>query len=174
MNLVKTVRASARSSKRVKGFTALEALLATAILAFVTAAVSSALMAGRMQARMASDTMHASMLGHALLDEVTRLPVAEPGEIFQPKARFASSGGTVAAFNCAPDYNGYNDGPGNLTDLAKNPYPDAYQPYSRSVRVIQQTYSPVGWGISLKPYLVTVTVSRDGQQLVTLQRAACN
>jgi len=150
-----------------RAFTAFEALLATAILALITASVSSALMAGRMQSKLARDTMHASMLAHALLDEVTRLPATD------------SAGGgagtrTRFTFTCASDYNDYRDGPGNIQDLAQNPYPAAYQPYTRSVSVIQQTYSPTGWGVSLRPYLVTVTVSRDGQQLISLQRTACH
>jgi len=153
---------------RNRAFTAFEALLATAILALITASVSSALMAGRMQSKLARDTMHASMLAHALLDEVARLPATDSANVAgAARTRFAS-------FTCALDYNNYRDGPDNLMDLAKNPYPAAYQPYTRSVSVIQQTYSPTGWGISFRPYLVTVTVSRDGQQLIALQRTACN
>ncbi len=48
-----------------RGFTAIEALIAAAILAFLTAAVSGALMAGRQQSKFARDTVYASMLARA-------------------------------------------------------------------------------------------------------------
>src|ERR1044072_743349 len=63
---------------RRRGFTAFEALLAAAILAFLTAAVSGALMAGRQQSKMARDTLNASYLAQSLMDEILRLPFSDP------------------------------------------------------------------------------------------------
>ena len=154
------------------GFTAFEALIATAILAFLVAAVSGALMAGRQQSKLARDTLYASMLAKALMDEVMRLPATDPNNstTMGPDAGETRNGST--AFNCVKDYNSYTDGPNNITDWAHNAYPAIYQTFTRSVAVSQVTYTPTGWGQSLSGLLVTVTVSRDGTTLVTEQRVA--
>ena len=159
-----------RTSRR--GFTAFEALIATAILAFLVAAVSGALMAGRQQSKLARDTLYASMLAKALMDEVMRLPTADPNNsvTMGPDPGEMRNGPT--AFNCVKDYNGYTDGPNNITDWASNAYPPIYQTFTRTVAVSPVTYTPTGWGQSLSGLLVTVTVSRDGQTLVTEQRVA--
>ncbi len=161
-----------RTSRR--GFTAFEALIATAILAFLVASVSGALMAGRQQSKLARDTLYASMLAKALMDEVMRLPATDPTNStpLGPIAGETRNGAT--AFNYVKDYNGYTDGPNHITDWANNTYPTIYQPFTRSVVVSQVTYTPAGWGQTLSGFLVTVTVSRDGQTLVTEQRVAFN
>jgi type II secretory pathway pseudopilin PulG len=180
-----------RDQAKVRGFTALEALVAATILAFLTAAVSGALMAGRQQSKVARDTLYASMLARALLDEILRLPTTDPlgyttmgpdsGEVRIP---VFGSGNTQ--FNCVKDYNGYTDGPGmvngqlqttQITQLALTAdsavaYPAVYQPFVRTVSVTPVTYTPTGWNQTATGLLVTVTVSRDGMALVTLQRVA--
>jgi len=154
-----------------RGFTAFEALLAAAILAFLTAAVSGALMAGRAQSKLARDTLYASMLAHSMMDEVMRLPVTDPqGNV----TLGPDPGETRSTFNCVKDYHGYTDGPNNVADIAGNAYPSIYQNYLRTVTVQQVTYTPTGWGRTISAMLVTVTVSRDGQQLIALKRLACN
>ena len=165
------------SQKKILGFTAFEALLASAILAFMTATVTGALMAGRMQSKLARDTLYASMLGHALMDEAMRLPTVDPRgyTTLGPdpgEARIPGAGQT--AFDSVKDYSGYADGPNGVTDIAGNAYPTIYQNYSRSVTITTVSYTPTGWGRTIAGMLVTVTVSRDGQQLVKLQRVACN
>jgi type II secretory pathway pseudopilin PulG len=163
-----------RTSRR--GFTALEALLATAILAFLVAAVSGALMAGRQQSKLARDTLYASMLAKALMDEIVRLPATDPNNSTtmgpDPGEVRIGNPPSTTSFNCVKDYNGYTDGPNNITDLASNAYPAVYQTFTRAVTVAPVTYTPPGWGQSLSGLLITVTVSRDGQILVTEQRVA--
>ncbi|HVX85262.1 MAG TPA: hypothetical protein VH253_10795 [Phycisphaerae bacterium] len=164
------------------GFTAFEALIAAAILAFLTATVSTALMAGRAQSRVARDTVGASMLGQALMEEVMRLPVTDPQGY---KTMGPDPGETRATFNAVDDYDGYTDGPGTvadghgnytlITDLAGNAYPTAYQGFIRKVSVQGVSYTPTGWTRTISGMLVTVTVSSaDGRTLITLQRVACN
>ena len=155
-----------------RGFTAFEALIATAILAFLVAAVSGALMAGRQQSKLARDTLYASMLAKAMMDEVMRLPTADPTNSITMGPDSGETRNGATPFNCVKDYHGYTDGPNTITDLASNAYPSVYQTFTRTVTVSPVTYSPTGWGQSLSGLLVTVTVSRDGQTLVTLQRVA--
>lgn len=167
----------APKSARPRGFTAFEALLAAAILAFMTAAVTGALMAGRMQSKLARDTLYASMLAHAMMDEIMRLPTVDPRgyTTLGPdpgEARIAASG--LTAFDSVKDYHGYTDGPNNITDIAANAYPSIYQTYIRTVNIDLVSYTPTGWGRTISAMLITVTVSRDGQQLIKLQRVACN
>ena len=156
---------------RAGGFTAFEALLAAAILAFLTAAVSGALMAGRQQTKLARDTVYASTLAHALMDEVMRLPTIDP---LGYTTLGPDPGEVRSTFNCVKDYNGFTDGPNTVSDIAGNALPSVYQPYVRTVSIQAVTYTPLGWGRTMNALQVTVTVTRDGQQLINLQRIACN
>jgi prepilin-type N-terminal cleavage/methylation domain-containing protein len=161
-----------------RGFTAFEVLLASAILAILTAAVSGALMAGRAQSKMARDTLNASMLCHALLDEVMRLPTTDPHgyTTLGPDAGETRSGTT--AFNSVKDYCYYTDGVGTstptITDIAGNAYQTVYQTFVRVVSEQSISYTPANWSATVTGLLVTVTVSRDGVVLSKLQRFACN
>lgn len=154
-----------------RAFTAFEVLLAAAILAIITAAVSSALMAGRAQSQLARDTLYASMLAHSMMDEVTRLPTADPHGY---TTLGPDSGETRTTFNSIKDYNGYTDGPTGITDLAGTTFPDVYQTFTRTVTVANKTYTPAGWGYTVSGLLITVNVTKNGNSLVTLQRFACN
>jgi hypothetical protein len=154
----------------LRGFTAFEALLAAAILAFLTAAVSGALAAGRAQSKLARDTMYASMLANAMVDEVMRLPITDPQGY---TTMGPDPGETRATFNCVKDYHGYTDGPGTIADMAGNTYPSEYQVFTRTVTVSAASYSPTGWSKTIPAMVVTVTVSRDGQALMTIKRVAC-
>ena len=155
-----------------RGFTSVEALLAAAILAFITAAVSGALMAGRQQSRLAQDTVYASLLGRSLMDEIMRLPIADP---LGYSTLGPDPGETRRSlYDNVDDYSGYTDGPNNITDLAGNTLSSEYQPFVRTVTITALAQSPTGWGRTINGFLVTVTVSRDGKTLVTLQRYACN
>lgn len=167
-------------STRKRGFTAFEALIAITILAFLTAAVSGALMAGRQQSKLARDTLNASMLGKAMMDEVMRLPTADPNGL---TTMGPNGGQTRKTYDSVKCYHGYMDGPGNvgdaqgavhpITDLAGTVYPDVYQSFVRAVTVTPVSYAPAGWGQTITGLLVTVTVTRDGGGAsITLQRVA--
>jgi len=152
-----------------RGFTAIEALFAAVLLAVLTAAVSGALMAGRQQSKLARDTLSASFLAQALMDEIMRLPFDDPtGD----KTVALQVGGTRLSANNIGDYSGYADGPSNITDIASNIYPDTYQGFTRTVTTTAVSTSPSGWNKTLNGLLVTVSVSRDGVELLKLQRIA--
>jgi MSHA pilin protein MshD len=153
------------------GFTAIEALVAATILAILTAAVSGALMAGRAQSKLARDTLSASFLAQSLMDEIMRLPFNDP----KGYTTMGPDGGeTRATFDNVDDYCGYTDGPGAITDLAGNAYPDAYAGFVRTVSMTAVSTSPAGWNRTLTGLLVTVSVTKDGVELVKLQRIAWN
>jgi type II secretory pathway pseudopilin PulG len=157
---------------RRRAFTALEALIAAAILSFLTAAVSGALMAGRAQSKLARDTLAASFLAQSLMDEVMRLPFDDPlgYTTFGP-----DNGETRSTFTNIDDYHNYSDGSGTgvtITDLAGNSLPDTYQVFKRTVTMSTVSTSPMNWNRTINGLLITVTVTRDGEELMKLQRIA--
>jgi MSHA pilin protein MshD len=154
--------------RRPVAFTAFETLIAIAILAVVTAALSGALSAGRQQTKNAQNTVAATELAQALMDEILRLPYSDPNgyTTFGPDPGETSR----ALFNNIDDYHGYTDGPANATDVANNPYPSNLQGFIRSVTVTTATMQPSGWTMTVSGELVQVTVTLGGTTIVTLQR----
>src|SRR4051812_41986760 len=104
---------SHRPKTRAAAFTAVEALFACAILAFLTAAVSGALMAGRQQSKLARDTLNASFLAQSLMDEILRLPFNDPNGYTTWGPDSGENG--RGTFNNVDDYSGYTDGVGTST-----------------------------------------------------------
>jgi len=159
-------------SHRRRAFTALEALIAASILAFLTAAVSGALMAGRAQSKLARDTLSASFLAQSMMDEIMRLPFDDP----LGYTTFGPDNTEVrTTFDNIDDYSGYTDGSGTnvtITDLAGNALPDTYQVFNRAVTMQAVSSSPTNWNRTINGLLITVTVTRDGQELIKLQRIA--
>ncbi|HEY4328183.1 MAG TPA: type II secretion system protein [Phycisphaerae bacterium] len=158
-----------RSSPRA--FTAIEALIAATILAILTAAVSSALMAGRQQAKLARDTLSASFLGQSLMDEIMRLPFNDPNGVGVMGPDGAE---TRPTFNNVDDYCGYTDGPATITDIAGNAYPSTYTGFIRTVSMTAVSTTPSNWNKTLTGLLITISITKDGVELVKLQRIAWN
>jgi hypothetical protein len=100
-----------------------------------------------------------------------RLPYDDPGG---STTMGPDPGETRTTFDNIDDYCGYTDGPGTITDIANNPYPDAYAGFVRTVSMTAVSTSPTGWNRTLTGLLVTVSVSKDGAELVKLQRIAWN
>ena len=71
-------------------------------------------------------------------------------------------------------YNTYTDGGGTtistISDVSGNAYPSPYQNFTRTVAVTLTSAQPTGWSLSDPGYLVTVTVTRNGQPAAVLQR----
>ena len=165
------MKCALRTSKKHRhAFTAIEALFAATILAILTAAVSGALMAGRAQSKLATDTLNASFLAQSLMDEINRLPFNDP----QGTTTMGPDSGetTRLLYDNIDDYSGYADGPTGITDLAGNAYPDIYQTFTRTVLMTAVSMSPTGWNRTMSGLLITVSVKRDGVELVKLQRIA--
>ncbi len=158
--------------KRRRAFTAIEALVAAAVLAILTAAVSGALIAGRTQSKLARDTLAASFLAQSLMDEVTRLPFNDPNGYTTAGPDPGNT--TRATYDNIDDYSDYSDGPNSLTDLAGNAYPASYQGFTRTVTMTAVSSTPPGWGRTLTGLQIDVSVSKDGVELVKLQRITWN
>jgi MSHA pilin protein MshD len=157
---------------RRRAFTTIEALIAATILAILTAAVSGALMAGRAQSKTARDTLSASFLAQSLMDEILRLPFADPQGY---TSMGPDPGETRATFDNNDDYCGYCDGGSStITDLANNAYPDTYNGFKRTVSMTAISTSPAGWNRTVTGLLITVSVSKDDTELIRLQRIAWN
>jgi MSHA pilin protein MshD len=165
--LYRSARMHCAPSRR--GFTAIEALVAAAILSILTAAVSGALMAGRAQSKLARDTLSASFLAQSLMDEINRLPFDDPNGY---TTMGPDNGEARASFNNIDDYSGYTDGPSNITDIAGNAYADTYQGFTRTVTMTAVSTSPTGWNRTLSGLLITISVTKDGVELIKLQRIA--
>lgn len=151
-----------------RGFTALETLFAAAILAIVSAAVSGALSAGRQQARNAQDTLHATMLARALMEEIIRLPYADP----QGAVGLGPDAGetTRKLYDNNDDYHGYTDGPTGLCAVEGTVYASDLQGFTRGVSMTPTTFTPTGWGQSVSGLMITITVQKEGATLSQLQR----
>jgi type II secretory pathway pseudopilin PulG len=157
---------------RRHAFTTIEALVAATILAILTAAVSGALMAGRGQSKAARDTLAASFLAQSLMDEIVRLPFNDPQGY---TSMGPDPGESRATFDNVDDYCGYTDGgTSTFTDLAGNPYPDSYMGFTRTVSMAAISTAPAGWNRTLTGLLITVSVTKDGSELIRLQRIAWN
>jgi type II secretory pathway pseudopilin PulG len=158
--------------RKARGFTAIEALFASVLLAILTAAVSGALMAGRQQTKLARDTLNASFLGQSLMDEIMRLPFSDPSgyTTMGPDVNETSR----ALYNNVDDYSGYTDGPSNLADIAGQAYSTTYQAFKRTVTMSAVSTSPSGWNRTVTGLLVTVSVTREGVEVIRLQRVAWN
>lgn len=150
------------------GFSALETLFAASILAIVSAAISGALSAGRQEAANAQDTVRATMLARALIEEIIRLPYADP----QGYTTLGPDSGesSRALFDNVDDYSGYTDGPSNLTSVDGTAYPSDLQGFTRSVSMTAATFTPTGWSPGISGLLVTVTVQKNSATVCQLQR----
>ncbi len=150
---------------RHAGFTAFEALLAVAILAIITAAVSGALSAGRQQSQNSVDLLYARMHAEALMSEVLRLAPSTNTSKSAPTA-----GITRQSAADLQDYCNYSDGPAGIKDLSGNAYPDAMQGFVRTISVTRQGTMKLKNMTLSAPCVVTVTISHDGRVLVNQSR----
>lgn len=149
------------TSRHQAGFTMLEVLAATTILAFAVIAVAESVSVAQSQTFEALHDGRATTLAEAFLEEVVSKPYADP-------AGGAISLGpdvdelTRALFDNIDDYNGFtldtlkSVDPDVLTDIAGNVLPSAYQQFSIN---ISTTYTNVTLFESVPGINVVVTVT---------------
>lgn len=137
-----------------RGLTLVESLIASAILAVAVIAVSQAVVAGQMQTVDALHRARAMELAEALMDEVLRLPYADPD----------GTGGEIgrANFDDLADFNGFSETAGTLADAGGSVYEAPLQGFSRSVSVVPANggsgISVTGFGSPLVGLTAMVTV----------------
>lgn len=146
-----------RSSRRPSGFTLLEVLIASSILAFATLGLVQAVSAGQAQTIDALRRARATALAEAMVEEVLSKPYADPqGEVtLGPDAGESARGD----FDNLDDYHGFSEAAGALADSAGTLYPQPFQRFERSVAVQADTVSVPALGGGLDGLRVTVTVT---------------
>ncbi|MCK4659083.1 MAG: hypothetical protein KAV82_06130 [Phycisphaerae bacterium] len=152
--------------RRFRALTLVECLLASVILAVAVVAVTQAVVAGQMQTVAALHRSRGVQLAEALMDEVLRLPYADPD----------GTGGEVGRsnFDNLEDFNGFNESPGALSDAGGTPYGTPFQGFSRAVTVTPANggsgINVSGFGDPLPGLTVTVVVQDTAGATWTLTR----
>ena len=148
--------------RKTRGFTLVEALLASVILAVAVVAVAQAVAAGQAQSHEAVRTLRGQLLAEAMMEEILATSYADPD----------TDGETGRAnFDDIDDFNGFTQAAGALTDAAGVAYPDTYQRCSIAVTVTSSstTLTDLG-GASYDGKNVVVTVTDLDGRTWTLTR----
>ncbi|MEQ9452959.1 MAG: prepilin-type N-terminal cleavage/methylation domain-containing protein [Phycisphaeraceae bacterium] len=136
------------------GFTLLEVMIASTVLALITLALTQAMAAGHMHTLAALERARAMTLVEAMLEEVSVLGYpADPDAVVAPPA-------TRSLITDLKAYDGLTEEPGALVDHVGVLLPDAYQGYTRTVTILENTTLAVAdLGMTLSGLNVLVTVS---------------
>lgn len=165
---VPVTRRTSDTTRRVRGFSLIEVLIATSILSFATIAIVEAVTAGQAVTLDALHRARADALAESLLEEVLSKPYADP----DGDAGFGPDAGetTRGDFDNVDDYHGYLESAGALADHAGTVYPGGYQAFDRSVSVVAMTNSVASLGGDHTGVQVTVTVSESGGRTWVVER----
>ena len=148
-----------RSVRRQSGFTLVEVMIASAILAFAIAAISQAIVAGQMQTYEALHDWRGLCLAEAMVEEIISLPYDDPG-----------GGGALgpdtgepnrSKFDNCDDFHGYSETAGNVEDAAGNGYDVMFDRFSRDVVTAYTQQTVPGMGAPHDGLEITVTVTDD-------------
>jgi hypothetical protein len=112
-----------------------ESLIASAVLTLVVLAVLSSIVAGQANASQALHTQRAVRLAEEMIERILAVPY-----------------GNIASFN------GYQESPGGIKDIAGSLYPSDYQVFRRQVATQSLSQSVGGLGSPITGTTVTVTV----------------
>ena len=119
------------------GFTLIEALLASVVLAVSVAAISEVVVAGQMQTVDALSDQRAISLAQALLEEILAKPYWDPDGV---TALGPEDGEVIRAlFDNCDDYKDYTEQAGAVTDVAGAVYGSGYEQFSRKVFIRNKT-----------------------------------
>jgi len=142
------------------GFTLFEVLLASAVLAFVMAAIVQAIVSGQDHTYDALHARRANALVESLVEEVISRPYTDP----DGDTALGPDAGEAArdAFDAVDDFHGYTENPGGIADATGAAYPDAYQGFTRTVAIENTTLTASPLGGDLTGLTVTVTVTEGG------------
>lgn len=134
--------------RRHGGFTLVEALIASAILALACTALVQAISAGQMHTHFAMRETRAIALCEAKMEEILARPYHE----------------------IAGAYHGHSEPRGGLTDAAGQPCDAAFAPFARTVSATHGSLNVPALGGTVNGLAVTVTVTDDRQRSWTLTR----
>ena len=119
---------------RGRGFTLIEGMMASVLLAVVAMAVLAAFTAAAQNGAEADESMTAAELARQLLDEIASKPVLDPNNVVQMLGPDAGESGR-AQFDNVDDYHGYKDSTKKLYGLDSVAVMDLPYEYKRSVTV---------------------------------------
>jgi len=153
---------------RPTGFSLVEVLLASVILAIISICLTQAIVAGQQQSYNAVDTHRAAALADSLLERVLALPYNDPDGDSDPGPEDGEDAYTD--FDNLDDYHGYSEDAGELIDPAGNAWPDAYQACARAVTVADETINVAALGGNHPGQTVTVTVTMPDGRTITVRR----
>ncbi len=162
-----TVRHTARQFRL--GFTLLESLLASAILALAVAAVMMPFTAGARNEHVDRRRTVAAGLAQEMMEEVLSRPFEDPHGASSPGPEPGEA--ARAGFDNIDDYHGHNEAAGNVTDFAGAPATDAGAT-DLSRHVTAQYVYVSGQDVADPPtfVLATVEVRHVGRTVATLKR----
>jgi hypothetical protein len=128
------LHSSFRRLPRARGFTLIEGMMASVLLAAIAMAVLAAFTAAAQNGAEADESMMAAELARQLLDEIASKPVLDPNNVIQMLGPDAGESGR-AQFDNVDDYHGYKDSTKKLHGLDGVAVMDLPYEYKRSVTV---------------------------------------
>lgn len=151
-----------------QGFSLVEVLFASAVLAFIVMGLSQTIVSGQAHTYNALHEERALSLAEALMEEVLALPYADRGGDTTPGPDDNET--TRDRFDGMDDFDGFVESPGDLADPAGALYPELFQGFSRSVDTAYSTAAVAGFGGTRSGLEVTVTVAEPGGREWTISR----
>jgi MSHA pilin protein MshD len=159
----------AASGRRVQGFSLIEALFASAVLALIVAGMTQSVASGQALTYNALHEARALALAEALMEEVLSRPYVDPDG---DTAEGPDSGESVrSTFDAIDDYDGYTEAAGALLDPAGVAYPERHQAFSRRVAAEYGSVSLTALGGSRQVLDVTVVVADGGGREWMIRRS---
>jgi hypothetical protein len=151
-----------------RGFSLVEALFASAVLALVVAGLTQVIVSGQAHTYNALDEARALSLGEALMEEIMTLPYLDRGGDVVPGPD--SDEPTRDRFDAMDDFHGFLEPAGRLADAGGEVYPERFQRFSRSVTAAYGTTDTPGFGDAQTGLAVAVTVADTAGREWTISR----
>ncbi|MEL7087308.1 MAG: hypothetical protein AAGL98_02520 [Planctomycetota bacterium] len=160
---------SRQSPRHPVGFTLIEVMFATALLALVVLALTQSVVSGQAHTYNALHEARALALAEALMDEILTLDYRDPDDDVTPGPDAGES--TRDTFDAIDDYHGYAEAAGTLVDPAGVAYPQRHQVFERTVTAEYVTVTVAEFGGSRNVISVTVTVAEPNGRSWTIVRS---
>ena len=151
-----------------RGFTLIEGVIASAVLAAAVVALAASLNAGHMASWEADQGRRAIGLAEELMEHILCLPYYDPDESSASGPEVGEL--DVQSFDNTDDFHGYIEAAGGLVDMGGNAYPAAYQGFTRSVTVEAAEETVGGLGGPVPGLRVRVEVRSAGGRVWDLTR----
>lgn len=145
-----------KQGTRENGFTLVESMIATVVLAIIVLSVSVAVTSGQKQMHEAMHAQRAIGLAEELLESILALPYHDPDGNSSPGPEADEL--SVSDFDNADDFHGYSEQAGEVMDAAGVAYPVEYQLFSREVTAQYDSHTVPGLGAPIAGLTVAVTV----------------